>query len=289
MKEFIESLLERRSLFIISVGVVLLLVGIAQEISISTFSLQITDAIGKWILSIVGIFVIVFGAFLAYKEANKEGYSQENSHIEKTTKPKYEFLNEEPVEFLGELGNRFPINSDFLDWEKATVLLWVKIPPLGQGLRDNKSNKYILAHNTGVDHERGWPYNNRFSLGRFLDPGYWAVTISRNNAEEEKEQTLGFDDHLEPGWHQFMISWDRSKKNMEFIIDGSFTKKEFAPKDMLNHWPVQLTGKVYVGAWTTDWENFYCDTFLYLLEIFDDFLDTDSKEVKEHKRKKPRS
>jgi hypothetical protein len=79
MKKFFEALLKRRSLFIILIGALLLVVGIAQEIKIYTWSLQITDTIGKWVILIAGILIIPFGAFLAYKEFITENNAKQPS------------------------------------------------------------------------------------------------------------------------------------------------------------------------------------------------------------------
>ena len=168
----------------------------------------------------------------------------------------------------------------------CSIMIWVKVPPKGEGLRSLKSNKYIIAHTTGAVNERGWPYNNRFSLG-LMSSGCWEVRVSNNCAEQDCEVSIGFADVLDSGWHHFMIAWDRSQPIIEFIIDGGKSGKDLAKETFFSHWPTQLTDKVIIGGWASENECFYCETELYQLLIYNKYIDTDSEEYKNHKKKQP--
>lgn len=77
--------------------------------------------------------------------------------------PQRLYFADKPVKISASRKNLFSIPSDFLQWEKCAVVLWVNVPPKGQGVRNTDSNRYIIAHMTEVaNKEQGWPFYDRF-------------------------------------------------------------------------------------------------------------------------------
>lgn len=68
MKEITDSLSKHLSLLVIILGVILLLVGVAGEITIFNFSIKIPEALGRIGVVVVGLLLIAYGAVLAWKE-----------------------------------------------------------------------------------------------------------------------------------------------------------------------------------------------------------------------------
>lgn len=68
MKEFIQALLKRTPVFIIIIGVILLLIGAASEVTIGTFSLKIPDIGGRILVVSISLALIAFGIYLEFRE-----------------------------------------------------------------------------------------------------------------------------------------------------------------------------------------------------------------------------
>jgi hypothetical protein len=101
MQALIEALLKRTSIFIVIIGVILLLIGVAGEVVISTFSLKIPDIVGRVIVGIIGITLIGFGAYVEWKEHVQ---SKEVSSDEKKTSDKQKTVPKVPIIVRDQVG-----------------------------------------------------------------------------------------------------------------------------------------------------------------------------------------
>lgn len=194
---------------------------------------------------------------------------------------------QEPSEILAEKKNRLKIESNFLHWPQCTILLWVYVPPKGQGLRNSPTNRYIIAHQTGEASNQKDRFYNQFVLRHSSKRERWEVQVSNGKAEYPNS-SLGIGDGLEVGWHQFMIAWDNEKPKLTFAIDKGKGGTELWTS-YRSFWPDTLGEKATVGAWTSDyWAGHYCETKLYQLWILDSFLEPTDSIVNEHFKLKPR-
>ena len=204
-----------------------------------------------------------------------------------TEHPSWQYFIKEPMLISSDKKNRFKIEPDFLLWEQCTLMLWVLVPPKGQGLRDSPSNRYILAHYTGTSDGKKQTYINQFALRHTKSRNHWNISISNNKAQYISKR-ISIQDGLEPGWHHFFIAWDRSEPKLLFAIDGGKSGNDIS-KNCFAYWPERTAEKMSVGAWPNDWEGHYCETKIYQLLIYDRYLDINSEPSKEHLKHKPRS
>lgn len=69
MKELSQELLKRTSIVFILVGGILLLLGASGGMSTSVISLLIRDSVGRVMIVLVGLILIAFGTYLAWRES----------------------------------------------------------------------------------------------------------------------------------------------------------------------------------------------------------------------------
>lgn len=201
--------------------------------------------------------------------------------------PLIKYFTKDPLLISSEKKNRFKIDADFLLWEQCTLMLWVLVPPKGQGLRNSPSNRYILAHNTGENEKKKENYFNQFVLRHSISRNNWNISISNNKAQYPPKR-ISIKDGLEPGWHHFFISWDRTKPKLLFAIDGGKGGNDLSTS-CFAYWPERAAENMSVGAWPNDLECHYCKTKLFKLVIYDHYLDINSDPSKEHLSHKPRT
>lgn len=164
-------------------------------------------------------------------------------------------------------------------------MLWVLVPPKGEGLRNSPNNRYLLAHHTGKNQEKlKETYNNQFVLRHSSNHNRWEFLTS--NGAAEYGNSLVAKDGLEPGWHHFLISWARTRPKIALLIDGGSGGSDVS-NAAFGHWPVRVD-RLFVGTWPNEWHGHFCDTKLLHLRIFDRFLVVNDLEVQEQLRLKPR-
>ena len=185
---------------------------------------------------------------------------------------------DEPVLITAEDKNRIRIESDFLLWKKCTILIWVYVPPKGEGLRNSPSNKYIFGHITGTADEKNYLYYNQFCLRHSSSRDRWEVQFS-NAKSEYPDKYLIIGDGLNTGWHQFVITWDSQK--ISLMIDAGKGGSDLS-NSYLEYWPSKAGHNVTVGGWAIDWDGHYCETRLAHLWISQSYSDSSSKIVKAH-------
>jgi len=181
--------------------------------------------------------------------------------------------------------NPLKISADFLLWPKCTVMLWVWVPPKGKGLRDSPNNRYLFAHHTGKTDDDRDAYKNQFVLRHSRSHNRWEFLTSNGSAEYGN--SLNAKDGLEPGWHHFLIAWDRPRSKTIFLIDGASGGSDVSNVSF-RHWPEE-GDKLFVGTWVSEWEGHFCETKLLQLRIFDDFLTGNDTPVQEQLLLKPRA
>lgn len=212
---------------------------------------------------------------------------RKHEEIVKSIKRKY---LSEPIEILSRTKNRIRIDSDFLLWEKCTIVLWVYVQPQGEGLRNSPDHRYLIAHNTGeikVEGEK-WPrYFNQFALRHASTRGKWELKFSNAKAPPEYYPNgLIIGDGLLEGWHQFVISWNHDKPKIMLFIDGGKSGQDLSTS-YLPYWPKEIDQNITIGAWTNDYSGHYCETRLAHIWIVDEFLEEDNIVIKEHLKLKP--
>ena len=173
--------------------------------------------------------------------------------------------------------NKQVIDAQFIKWDECTLLLWVYVPPKGEGFRDAPHNRYLLAHHTG-DAESLENFN-AFAL-RYSKSNTWDFSIS-NSKPKYLPTPIKMEDGLEPGWHHFMISWDRLRPELNIYIDlgkcGNYRSTTF-----LSFWPEKISENVTIGAWVSGYDSSYCETKLHSLWICKKYLTPENEIVRQH-------
>ncbi len=177
--------------------------------------------------------------------------------------------------------NSFKSDSNIVMWECGTIMCWVYVTPLGEGIRDLKNNRYIFGHITKADPNS--TYYNRFSMGCLGKKGEkrWEVTLTNNDA---KSSLLTIKDKLETGWHHFAISWNRKKKKVEFFIDKGDNGHDFKP---ISNWPEKIGENLVIGGWAKEHDFHYCNTSIAYPEIINKCLNCKSRKVMKSLKRKP--
>lgn len=189
-----------------------------------------------------------------------------------------------PLEISASSLNALKINADFLLWPECCVMLWVLVPPKGEGLRDSPSNRYLLAHHTGQV-EGTEKFRNQFALRHSSTRRSWECETSNNMAEYGP--SLAATDGLESGWHHFLISWSRAQPKRILLIDGGRAGSDVSSAAMVN-WP-ERAGKLFIGTWVSEWHEHFCETKIASLRVVDRFLSADDTEVHDHLQLKMRT
>jgi hypothetical protein len=141
--------------------------------------------------------------------------------------------------------NPLKISAEFLLWSECTVMLWVQVSPKGQGLRDSPHNRYLLAHHTGQGEVKlGETYKNQFVLRHSSMRHRWEFLTSNGSARYGN--SLVAKDGLEPGWHHFLISWDRTRPRTVLLIDGGSGGSDVSNAPF-ERWPEQID-RLFVGT-----------------------------------------
>lgn len=179
--------------------------------------------------------------------------------------------------------NRQNVDGAFLGWPKCTIMLWVLVPIEGRGLRNAPDYRYILAHQTNDPNE---PKNRNLFAVRFTPHRRWEI-IFTNDKGQSPPEGLVIPDGLQTGWHHFWIAWDHSSPTVVFRIDEG-RAGESRSNTYLSYWPEKQAENVIVGAWvTTDpYPTSYCDTTLFELRIYPDFIGMGDSRLSEHLRLK---
>jgi len=280
MAKIFEKLMGNSSLVLFVIGTVMLIIGATGGVESPSFTMQIDEIIWQVVLSIAGLLFASLGAIGLMQVTNT------SKTISGDGVTKRIFLDE-PVSISSSRKNQLRIDGDFLLWEKCTIMLWVLVPPKGEGLRKAPNNRYILAHNTGqVDDGDYSRYYNQFCL-RYSLKNQWQVVFSNDKGKYEGSNPT-IDDGLVPGWHHFLISWDISRPKLLFAIDGLKSGSDIMTTSF-SGWPQKISGKISVGAWTTDYAGHYCETKLFHLVVVDKYLEQTDSLVKEHLEKAPQN
>jgi len=189
------------------------------------------------------------------------------------------------LEITAERKNRQHIDGTFLGWRQCTLMLWVLIPPEGEGLRKAPDYRYILAHQTNDSTESE---NRNFFALRYTPDEHWQVAFTNEHAQYPPE-SLVIPDGLQAGWHHFQIRWDHSKPEIVFRIDEG-RNGDNRSTTYLTYWPKRQAQNVMIGAWiTTDpYSSSYCETTLYELQLFSDYLEPNDKRIRNHLKLDPK-
>lgn len=191
---------------------------------------------------------------------------------------------DEPLKITVTQRNRRRISSDFLLWERCTLVLWVFVSPRGEGLRrDGATSRYLLAHYTSALPTKS--YTDFFCL-RYSEKKTWEIR-SADGKGSPPTKRIELTDGLPTGWHHFMIAWDKQEQILAFQINGSKGPNTL-PKDAIQFLPEKAAQEVTVGGWVGDNEDSYCETSLFGLWMVDEYLESTHPAVKEHLSHKPR-
>ncbi len=190
---------------------------------------------------------------------------------------------DEPLSISADRQNRKKIDGGFLLWPECTLSLWVSVPPKGEGLRSSPSNRYLLSHHTGGGDKKD-TYRNQFALRHASSRDRWEVQTS--NSEAEYGRQLIVKDGLNPGWHHFVVAWDRSAERQSFFVDRGTAGNDIVRGDF-KRWPQQVDDTVVVGGWVSGWHGHYCQTEIAHLSVFDRYLAAGSPEIRAEISRKP--
>lgn len=197
---------------------------------------------------------------------------------------------DKPVLITAKNANKKTISSEFIFWDKCSILIWVKIPKQNEGIRNSPANKYVLAHHNGAVNNKDshTQYFNEFTL-RHDTSNHWNISVSDSNANYIDKISLP--DNLNEGWHHFFITWDKIKKDLVFqirTITSDLKESQVFP-DRFKFWTEYTNEEksVTVGAYQSNYAGHYCETELFNLTIYNSFLTDKDSQFKDHISRKP--
>lgn len=292
MQKLLEMLAQRASVLLIITGAFVIVMGASNEFTINNFSMAFPDLLGRYLTIGVGATLVVFGFYLELRAPGSSAISEiANNQGEDAGRITVEYL-ETPNRVTFPRHNRLRINSEFLDWSQCSIMLWVLVPPKGEGLRAPKGGKsrYILGHQRGGWEASKYEWHNLFSLRyRVAEEGaIWEVAISNDEARRLSPR-MTRPDSLDSGWHLFLIRWDSSKPEISFWIDGDAGGNVISQR-FQGTWPRKLASTVTVGAFSVngdEHQDTYCETQLCRLVIINRFLEISDPLVKKQLAAKP--
>ena len=229
-------------------------------------------------------FVYIFG-YLILKVIT---LTKENKTLRQSITPKdsdIEVLKcfDDPTWISSERKNQVPISSEFLKYDRCTILFNVLLPLKGEGLRNAPHNKYLIAHRFG---KAGDQDANVFGV-KYSGRNTWEITFSNNKGENVKRY-LRIADELENGWHQFVISWNRNKPEILFQIIGISNNSKWTDRleNYLNNWPEKFDQSAFVGCWSsqTPYADSYIETKIANFWICNDYLGINHPIVIDHRK-----
>jgi hypothetical protein len=272
---FIENLIEQKILVLI-LGILLVVFSATKGIRTSNIDLSL-DIAGRIVVGILGLILIFFywrGRIIIHAKNSKFKIPP--------------LFSDKPFEIIYKKRNCRKINSEFILWDKCTIMFWIYIPPKNEGIRNSPSNRYILSHYTGVVNPKDsyTTFYNQFCL-RHNTKNKWSIAVSNNQAEYIKPITL--DDELLVGWHHFFVAWNTLENELKFLIRdrNGEVRIEDVFDNCFDHWVEKLHNKVTVGAWQKPSECHYCEAKLYNFLIICEYLNERSRNFKRHLENKP--
>lgn len=173
--------------------------------------------------------------------------------------------------------NKQLIPSDFIQWDECTVMVWVYIPQQGEGLRDSYRNRCLFSHTTG--HTENWANFNGFTL-RHNEYNQWHFSFSNGKAKYSSSRVI-IEDGLEPGWHHFILQWNKLLPELKLLIDKGVNGNARIGS-FLSYWPEKNAENLTVGAWESGEPKSYCETKLLSLWISNKYLSVDDELVSSH-------
>jgi len=281
MFSFFEKVLSH-NLFVFIVGIILLILSASSGINVGSFKLPL-DIFGRITLLVIGLGTIIAFAI----------YNLKKQPINFTFKHKIEpIFTEKPVFITAKSKNKSTISSEFIFWDKCSILIWINIPKQNQGIRNSPTNRYILAHHNGEvkNNNKHSSYLNQFTL-RHDTSNNWNISVSDSHAKY-MEKKVSLPDSLDEGWHHFFITWDKTKSDLIFQIRNvkGELKESQSFTDRFDNWTEYTNKKnrATVGAFhDTDYEGHYCETELFNLTLVNAFLTEKDTQFKEHLSRKP--
>jgi hypothetical protein len=222
--------------------------------------------------------VIYVIAYLAFKvwQLSKENKSLKAALARKTTSIDVRKFFDGSISISSTRKNKQLIAADFIHWDECTMMVWVYVPPRGEGLRDLIS-RCLFSHTTG--HTESWANFNAFIL-RHSEHNNWHFSFSNGKAKYPQTRVL-IDDSLEPGWHHFLLQWNKLLPELKLLIDKGGNGNARSTT-YLSYWPEKNAENLTVGSWETGQLDSYCETKLLSLWICNKYLSIDDELVSAH-------
>ncbi|HXD11710.1 MAG TPA: hypothetical protein VN653_16715 [Anaerolineales bacterium] len=240
------------------------------------------NSIAAIVMGALVLFVVV--GYLVWKvfSLSKENNILRDSLARKTRSVEVRQFYEGSISISASQKNNQHIAADFIQWDECTLMLWVYIPQQGEGLRDANKNRCLFSHTTG--HTEAWADFNGFTL-RHNDNKHWHFSFSDDQARHAPQGIL-IEDGLEPGWHHFLIQWDKLKPELRLLIDKGICGNARL-STFLSYWPEKNADNITIGSWETGAVDTYCETKLLSLWICNKYLEIDDELLSMHYSKQP--
>jgi len=230
----------------------------------------------KLMIVLAILYVIAYLAFKVW-QLSKENKTLKTALARKKVDPVMQQYFDESIWISSERKNKQPIPANFIQWDECTLMVWVYIPPLGDGVRDGNKNRCLFSHTTG--HNDAWANFNGFTL-RHNEHNQWHFSFSNSKARYASKPLL-IEDSLDAGWHHFLLQWNKFIPELKLLIDkgvrGSARSNTF-----LSYWPEKNAENITVGAWENGDSNSYCETKLLSLWVCNKYLSMDDDMLRTH-------
>ena len=192
--------------------------------------------------------------------------------------PKIQILKDEPTFIDKSKEGALPfVPSQFLDWEKGTLSLWIEI---NSELMRSNSNRYIWSHASswiGNSH-----YPNAFCFFHSGESQNWKILFygdprqegSIEEIQNGKDTIFAKDcssSSADKGIHLLSVRWRKKQAVAHFLIDDHIICK----REKFTNWPKPAGKPVYFGGWFKGGWDSYINTKIFNVRVFDDWLTDD--------------
>jgi hypothetical protein len=182
--------------------------------------------------------------------------------------PKFHFFEENPIT-IDNLKKKVKIPSEFLTWNKFTILFWVKIT---EEFLNSRNNRYLFSYTTDPNSKKDRPiYPNAFFLGILGGTLNWRFVVKGPDPSNEKVMRFSSHEGLK-GWKLFSIRWETHTETIKLSIDGG---RVYANKDILPKASRPIYSKknfFHLGGWQDTWAGGLSLLDFYNFRVFDTHL-----------------
>ena len=179
--------------------------------------------------------------------------------------PKFHFLDKSPIR-IDHPTNKIKTPSDFLKWDRFTIIFWVKIT---EDFFSSQNNRYLFSYTTDPTTRKNESnYPNAFFLGILGGKFDWRFIVKGSDPKNETKIMFSSHEGLK-GWKMFSIRWYSPTRTLKICIDSGKVYNQ--SKTISNEfWPVSSPDYLFhLGGWDDKWLGGLSQLNFFNYRIFD--------------------